>query len=45
MRGHEHPRLGWVPVPRVRIGGRHLPVWAVLIGVFAASRIVSTSVL
>ena len=45
MRGHEHPRLGWVAVPRVRVGGRHLPVWAVLIGVFAASRIVSTGVL
>lgn len=45
MRGHEHPRLGWVPVPRVRIGGRHLPVWLVLMVVFAASRIVSTGVL
>ncbi|MGE3446899.1 MAG: hypothetical protein AB7H92_04875 [Microbacteriaceae bacterium] len=45
VRGHEHPRLGWVAVPRVRVGGRHLPVWAVLIGVFAASRIVSTGVL
>jgi hypothetical protein len=29
----------------VRIGSRRLPVWAVLIGVFAASRIVSTGVL
>jgi hypothetical protein len=29
----------------VRIGSRHLPVWVVLVGVFAASRLVSTGVL
>ncbi|MEO8261839.1 MAG: hypothetical protein ABI566_04650 [Pseudolysinimonas sp.] len=45
MTAHEHPRLGWVPAPRVRIGGRHLPAWLVLVGVFAASRLVSTGVL
>ena len=45
VRGHEHPRLGWVPAPRVRVGGRHLPAWLVLVGVFAASRLVSTGVL
>jgi hypothetical protein len=45
LKVHEHPRLGWVPSPRVRIGGRDLPVWVVLTGVFAASRLVSTGVL
>lgn len=45
LKVHEHPRLGWVTSPRVRIGGRDLPVWVVLTGVFAASRLVSTAVL
>lgn len=42
---HEHPRLGWVPSAPVRIGSRRLPVWIVLTGVFAASRLLSTGVL
>lgn len=45
VRLHEHPRLGWIAVPRLRIGGRSWPVWLVLIGVYAASRVVSTGVL
>ncbi|MBX3193588.1 MAG: hypothetical protein KF727_00630 [Microbacteriaceae bacterium] len=45
VRPHEHPRLGWVRVPPVRIGGRELPAWSVLVGVFAASRLVSTAIL
>ena len=45
VREHEHPRLGWITVPRVRIGGRHVPVWVLLLGVFAASRLVSTGLL
>jgi hypothetical protein len=45
LKVHEHPRLGWVPSPPVRIGSRALPVWVVLTGVFAASRLVSTAVL
>lgn len=45
LKEHVHPRLGWVPAPRVRIAGRDLPVWAVLVGVYIASRLVSTGVL
>ncbi|MGN6502707.1 MAG: hypothetical protein ACTHKX_07360 [Pseudolysinimonas sp.] len=45
LKVHEHPRLGWVPSPPVRSGRHHLPVWVVLTGVFAASRLVSTAVL
>jgi hypothetical protein len=45
VRPHEHPRLGWVRSAPVRFAGRGLPVWAVLVGVFAASRLVSTGVL
>ena len=45
VREHEHPRLGWIPAPRIRIGGRYLPVWVVLMAAFAASRLVSTGVL
>ncbi|CAN5464666.1 hypothetical protein BH09ACT4_BH09ACT4_03250 [soil metagenome] len=44
-RGHEHPRVSWVSAPRVRIAGRDLRVWVVLVGVFIASRLVSTGVL
>jgi len=45
LKEHEHPRLGWVAAPRIRIGSRDLPVWAVLVGVYIASRLVSTGVL
>lgn len=45
MRPHEHPRLGWVRSRPVRIAGRNVPVWIVLVGFFAASRLVSTGVL
>lgn len=45
VREHEHPRLGWIRAPRVRIGSLHLPVWVLLLAAFAASRIVSTGLL
>jgi len=45
VRPHEHPRLGWVRSRPVRIAGRNVPVWIVLVGFFAASRLVSTGVL
>lgn len=45
VRGHEHPRLGWVPVPRVRVLSRYVPAWLVLTGVYLVGRLVSTGVL
>lgn len=45
VRGHEHPRLGWVPVPRVRVGSRYIPAWLLLIAVYAIGRLVSTGVM
>ncbi|HWM32899.1 MAG TPA: hypothetical protein VNR36_01535 [Pseudolysinimonas sp.] len=37
--------MGWVRSRPVRIAGRNVPVWIVLVGFFAASRLVSTGVL
>jgi hypothetical protein len=45
VREHEHPRLGWIRAPRIRIGSSHVPVWIVLVAAFAVSRLVSTGIL
>ncbi|HEV7742866.1 MAG TPA: hypothetical protein VGO65_10635, partial [Pseudolysinimonas sp.] len=42
---HEHPRLGWVPTPRVRIWSRYVPAWVILVAAYVAFRLVSTGVL
>ncbi len=43
---HEHPRIGWISSPEVRLpGGRALPTWAFLLLAYVAARILTTGIL
>lgn len=45
VRGHEHPRLGWIRTRPVPVFGHLVPVWVVLVVGFVVGRLVSTGVL